>query len=504
MQYSAELRKSGDPLSEARKPASKAIALGQVFTGNSLAKRMVLGLGIDTAADNSVVLDPCVGPNTFPAAIAELRSRPIHITAFDIDPEMCRISKANSQNVFTSVDCGDYLMQPLRGTYDFAILNPPYVRQEWIREKSQYREVIKSTLGLDVPGTSNLYVYFIVKALSDLRVGGKLSCIVYDSWQSTLYGRWLKEFLDKICQNWRTEPAPETPFEGRLIDATIIYAEKGEPFIKSKPLVDSIICEGFAPMDELFVSRRGLRLKQANFFLSTMDRQDKEGSSPFIKKISKVLGYKVSMEHPEAALLVSNADGNVKVVNAIKKRLSDALCDPERNVSILTWYRERPNQWYHHKEPPKDTLLFNYYLRHRPRHILNPEGRGYSDNFYGITSRSPVNTFAWLAALNSTASVIGLMRKARNQGAGLAKLQLFEYREAHVIDISLWGEADRRKLEKIGRQLTNVSYPSSNLVNKIDHLIAAVLGNPDLHPARLEADLSQADMAAKQPAGRAK
>lgn len=503
MHTSAELRTSGDPTSEARKPESKAAALGQVFTEHTIAKRMVLGLGIDDAPDDSTVLDPCVGPNTFPAVISAVRSRPIHVKAFDIDAEMCRISRSDTKEKLTSVVCGDYLMSPIQGSYDFAILNPPYVRQEWIREKAQYREVIKSTLGFDVPGTSNLYVYFIVKALSDLKIGGKLSCIVYDSWQSTLYGRWLKGFLDKMCRTWRAEPAPATPFEGRLIDATIIYAERGEPNQRTELSTGSVLREGFATIDELFVSRRGLRLKQANFFLSTMDRSGVEGSSPFIKKIAKIPGYSVGADHPEAALLVKELGENIKAISTIEKRLSEALRDPEKNVSILTWYRERPSQWCIHKSAPKDTLLFNYYLRHRPRHILNSEARAYSDNFYGITSKSPINALAWLAALNATASVAGIMQKARNQGAGLAKLQLFEYREAQVVDVRLWSEADRRKLEGMGRELTEAKYPNTSLVQKVDGLIASVLGSPDLAPLKIEAELVQAEIAAKQPSGRA-
>lgn len=500
---SADPKKTGDPISEARKPTSKAVALGQVFTEETIAERMVHGLGIDSAPEGSIVLDPCVGPNTFPAAIAKVRSHSLHIKAFDIDADMCRLSKANSRRELTSVVCADYLLLPLKGDYDFAILNPPYVRQEWIRKKVQYREAIKSTLGLDLPGASNLYVYFIVKTLSDLKIGGKLSCIVYDSWQSTLYGRWLKDFLDKMCRTWRAEPAPAAPFEGRLIDATIIYAERGEPDQKTVRPTDSVLREGFATIDDLFVSRRGLRLKQANFFLSTMDRRGIEGSSPFIKKIAKIRGYSVGAEHPEAALLIKEMGENEKASSAIEKRLSEALGDPVKNVSILTWYRERPSQWCIHKNAPNDALLLNYYLRHRPRHILNSQARAYSDNFYGITPKSPVSSVAWLAALNATASVAGIMRKARNQGAGLAKLQLFEYREAQVVDVSQWSESDCRRLEGLGRELTEATYPNTSIIKKVDGLIASVLGNPDLAPAKIEAELSQADIAAKKPGNRA-
>lgn len=495
--------KSGDPLSSAKKPTSKAQALGQVFTNKLLATKMVRGIGLNVAQADNLVLDPCVGPSTFPSVIRDICDKAVNIKAYDVDPEMCRISKLASDKKY-DVECADYLLRPIEGNFDFAIMNPPYVRQEWIGEKSRYRSELKSALGIDVPGTANLYVYFIIKTLADLKKGGKLACIVYDSWQSTKYGKWLQRQLDEACSSWSAETVPPLPFEGRLIDATIIFAEKGT---KRSPILDcrtqSASRSGMSSIGELFTARRGLRLKQSKFFLTELERSKLEDSTPFVKKISKIEGFVVPPHHPEAALLVSKTEGSQKTIDTLQERLSKALQHPDDNISILTWHRERPEKWYRHGSAPSDLLLFNYYLRHRPRHILNQNQRAYSDNFYGITP-SDGNGHMWLAALNATASVAGIMSKARNQGAGLAKLQLFEYREAEVLDVRDWEEADRLRLENIGRKMVAKPDQDKALLRQIDDLVYSVFGNPDFEPERIREELKKVSELVKKPRGRLK
>ena len=119
----------------------------------------------------------------------------------------------------------------------------------------------------------------------------------------------------------------------------------------------------------------------------------------------------------------------------------------------MTWFEQRPKKWSSHDRAPRDVILFNYYLRRRPKHILNLEMRVYSDNFYGITPRDGLSPYCWLAALNSTISAVGILANARNQGSGLAKLQLFEYRDSLILDIRKWSRHELDVLESFGREL---------------------------------------------------
>jgi hypothetical protein len=487
----------------------------------------------------------------------------------DLDAEMVAISETASRKHGIRLEAitGDYLELPMDQTYDCAVLNPPYIRQEWLDKKRHYQEVFKRRYEVSVPGTSNLYVYFLVKVLMDLKPGGRFSCIVYDSWQSTRYGRWLAEFLRSRCRSLHVETKPGQPFHGRLIDATVVYGDKkeirGESVLKvsdatvssetsmrvgdlttraqarQKTLWDpsetttrclhspsssgpssssqnaareespggplSGVC-GFAPISTVFPSnRRGLRLKQADFFLCDLSKcagPVAELATPFFKKVSHVKGFHVPEDHPGAALLLTPtgemADTKEALIAELERRLETAKRHPERNVSILTWYRERPESWHLHREAPYAPIVFNYYLRNRPRHIFNPR-HAYSDNFYGLPVENGVSPLAWLAALNTTAVSAEVMARSRNQGDGLAKIQLFEYREVNVPDLTVCSKTERAAFESLGLDMVERPHLAAETISRADRLLSAVFSDPRLSPDCVAEAFEESDLRARRP-----
>lgn len=507
---STRLRNSSDPKSLARKPKSTIEALGQVMTSPGLAKEMIYGLGVHAETNGSRLLDPCVGPATFIKALKEVNpSSKIGIDAYDLDPAMVDITRTWSKKYHrqASVSELDYLEIPFNTTYDYAILNPPYVRQEWIEKKDHYRDIFKKRYGVEISGTSNLYVYFIVKVMADLKVNGQMACVVYDSWQSTRFGQWLSAHLHAVCSKLRVEPAPPLPFRGCLIDATIIYAKKGANGGTGSPQLSLPIGDKFTasiptmtPIKGMYSTKRGLRLKQADFFMTHIENSGKEGATPFVRKVNSIHGYRVPDGHHEAALLLSEREGNGRTIREIERRLDSAKSDPKGNISILTWHRERPESWARHRIAERAPIIFNYYLRRRPRHIYNPS-RPFSDNFYGLTPLEPTPVLALLAAMNSTASTIGILEQARNQGAGLAKLQLYEYRQARVVDISKWSKAETNKIATLGKALADGKGNPEAIISAIDDVVSVVAGDARLKPRNLKTALREVDERARRPKG---
>ncbi len=78
-----------------------------------------------------------------------------------------------------------------RGGFDAVIGNPPYVRQESIKEQKGYFQTHYATY----QGTADLYVYFIEKGISLLRKGGLFSYIVANKWMRANYGKPLRSWL---------------------------------------------------------------------------------------------------------------------------------------------------------------------------------------------------------------------------------------------------------------------------------------------------------------------
>jgi hypothetical protein len=77
--------------------------------------------------------------------------------------------------------------------FDAVIGNPPYVRQEALKDSKEYFKKSFSAYN----GVADLYVYFIEKGISLLRAGGLFSYIVANKWLRANYGKAMRQWLKK-------------------------------------------------------------------------------------------------------------------------------------------------------------------------------------------------------------------------------------------------------------------------------------------------------------------
>lgn len=111
------------------------------------------------------------------------------------------LRKAVEKNLeFPNVRLGDFfdLTFPEVGA---VTGNPPFVRRAYLDDKEVERirrSVIDSNQSVDegeLNGLTDLYVYFLLRAMPLLTPGGKLAVITADSWMNTSYGESLKQQL---------------------------------------------------------------------------------------------------------------------------------------------------------------------------------------------------------------------------------------------------------------------------------------------------------------------
>ena len=77
------------------------------------------------------------------------------------------------------------------GGFDAVIGNPPYVRQEGLKEQKKYLEAHYTVY----QGTADLYAYFFEKGISLLRPKGLFSFIIANKWMRANYGKPLRKYL---------------------------------------------------------------------------------------------------------------------------------------------------------------------------------------------------------------------------------------------------------------------------------------------------------------------
>ena len=99
--------------------------------------------------------------------------------------------------------CGDFLLSPVEGKFDFVVGNPPYIRQESIPDLvlEEYRRMYSAMYD-----RADIYVAFYQRSLDLLKEKGVLSFICADRWTKNKYGRplrgvisegfWLKYYVD--------------------------------------------------------------------------------------------------------------------------------------------------------------------------------------------------------------------------------------------------------------------------------------------------------------------
>lgn len=123
----------------------------------------------------------------------------------------------------------------LRGTkateagFDIAIANPPYVRQEKIKDQ---KDDLKPHYPDTFCGTADLYVYFYDRALQLLRSGGILSYISSNKWYRAAYGEKLRAHLGKTTTLIHAIDFGDAPVFTAIAYPTIVITRKAEPSAK--------------------------------------------------------------------------------------------------------------------------------------------------------------------------------------------------------------------------------------------------------------------------------
>ena len=138
----------------------------------------------------------------------------------------------------------DFLSSKHAVQYDGIIMNPPYVRHEKINELSRLgvnKDILSSnSIFSCLPTTANLYMYFIIKAISVLKENGELIAIFPGSWLLAKNGDRFGEALYKSCVVDRQIHISGDVFEkNALVDVIILKLRKTQE--KQKQVVPEYV-----------------------------------------------------------------------------------------------------------------------------------------------------------------------------------------------------------------------------------------------------------------------
>lgn len=455
--------------------------IGQFWTPNLVADYMASLICKYSNTKLETIIDPAVGPATFIASLYRkgILNQTTSIYAYDIDHRMVDFSNSYiKDNRLEGCSYNkDYILTklPKEKKADLVIMNPPYIRHEKIdaKTKLEYRNILWNNYEETIDGRSNLYIYFLLKALSDLKTDGLLCAIVYDGLRNSRYGQKALELLGKYGNILSIESI-KTPFHNVIVDASIILIRKSpKNKNKNEQLVSIVnnIPKGFVKLETLVNVKRGTGLLNTKVFMASQKDPCYEEACIFIKKQAGIKGLSIQ-QHPEKAYLF---ECETKVSPKLSKLLSSRVNElinsgSQSGLKVLLENRSKnPDRWFIHKSVTAP-IIFNYYLRKRPKHLYNHNRYSIADNFYGVTPNDISDKVAWLL-LNSKVYCDAILENARPQGNGLMKLQVYEYKQANVPDWRLFSSEIIVRLSEIA---DNVLFNEIK-IEKVDKQIEALI-----------------------------
>jgi tRNA1(Val) A37 N6-methylase TrmN6 len=454
--------------------------LGQVFTKKIIADHMV---SLFTLSKDSTVLDPCFGEGVFIKSL--LQQRMYRLIGCEIDTTLYEPFKTQHDGL--ELFNVDFLLNytPDR-VIDGAILNPPYIRQEEIKNKDKLRQV---EIFRELPTVANMYMYFVMKVISLVRNGGEIIAIIPDSWLKAKSGEAFTKAINRHCLVQQMEYVKGKPFETDVNTNVVIIKliktnDKDKLTNKSCIKISEHGIVKQACLKEIFLNGDICRLES----VSTVKR----GIST---------GYNIAFVNPrikgckECLVKVLSTPRNVKGYSSDYATLDDILNISDKDISKCSELKsyldeisrkiivsKRPKSlydiiasggaWYKIRIPSKNPdIIFSYIIRDNVRFIRNTADVCVRDNFYGITTA--LDPMFLMALLNNYYTFYQLEVFGKQYGNGLLKVQKHDIDSVMVVTPENVSANDRVSLISLAKTLVETG--EEQFIRRITDVLATYM-----------------------------
>jgi len=209
--------------------------LGQFFTPYSIACFMSQWF-TELPISEPRILDPCAGLGVFERALCAKNPdfmKAARFILWEKDKQLARdlFEICKRLDIHYSVTSKDFLNEHAWSmTYDAIIANPPYYKHHYIENKEDIRNAIAAQVGSPFSLQTNIYCWFLIKALALLQPSGRLAFIVPTEFLNSNYGEKVKKYLlntgylrhiISICYK-------SNLFENVITTSCVLLAEKTE------------------------------------------------------------------------------------------------------------------------------------------------------------------------------------------------------------------------------------------------------------------------------------
>lgn len=458
--------------------------LGQVFTNEYVANYMT---SLFSIPKKSPILDPCFGEGVFIKSLIDNGFS--NITGIEIDYNLFQCANKNFKNLILLNR--DFLMSPCKSKYDGIIMNPPYIRHEEINELKTYgitkEKLLNNKLFKDLTPKSNLYMYFIIKAISLLKINGELVVIFPSSWLNAKNGDCFKRIITKNCFIEEHINISGNVFNRKaLVDVIILKIKKSknkkptlfknfnfdgkEIYYRNQP--PKIIIQFNKNFTEIASIKRGLTTGYNEMFINPPIK-NKANLVPIVSSPKQIKGYSIKDSKYDYLFELQEFDLETKkYINGYKNK----IISMQKPKTLFDKIISNDKKWFFIKPTKYDGIVFSYFIRNDIKFILNESSMVIRDNFYVITPK--INKYILFALLNNYYTYYQLECVGKKYGNGLLKIQSYDIKNLTFPMIE--SNSDMKKLEELAKSLikTNnedIIYEITDIISKYTNVSSTTI-----------------------------
>ena len=272
--------------------------LGQFFTPYSVACFMSQWI-TKVSTMHPQILDPCAGLGVFERALYSTDpafAARAGFTLWEKDEELATglSGVCERMEIECSIVSKDFINEhDWSDKYDGIIANPPYYKHHYIENKEDVRAIISSNTGASFSVQTNIYCWFLIKALALLKPGGRLAFIIPSEFLNANYGREIKKYLLEngnlrhiisVCYKSKT-------FDDAITTACVLLAEKGAEPARDIRFYRTDSHDQLGGLAEFLDEAEFTRYEASSLDIDRKWRSYFPGTSAFTKTISHLVPF---------------------------------------------------------------------------------------------------------------------------------------------------------------------------------------------------------------------
>ena len=467
--------------------------LGQIFTRDLVAEYMV---SLFTLEDKALILDPCFGEGAFLTALK--KTGKYNAFGYEIDKRLFENNKANFKGFILNNE--DFLQATPKKKFDGIIMNPPYIRHEKINEMASLgvsKDILfKNSLYSELPSTANMYMFFIVKAISLLKKKGELIVIFPGSWLQARNGDRFETALYRNCSVERQIHISGQVFEkSALVDVIILKLRKdGEKrqavpeFVrlncnkleKYENETKSVVINFNSSFSSISKVRRGLTTGCNNMFINPNISEPGHYLRPIISTPKQLKGYSTNGALVDELIVIDRENLKNPVIKAFVADWENRILREDNPKTFVQKIKEH-KEWFRLHLFSCRGIIFSYFVRNDMKFVYNDTDNIIRDNFYILYPK--IDKWLCFSLLNNLYTYYQLECVGKKYGKGLLKIQRYDIESLKFPDIKMITLKDILRLKCLGKKLANSG--EKMLVEEITTILSRYsnVSNDDINSA---------------------